>query len=377
VSIETRGVSPSEYPAVGRVILSAFKEDEFDLWEYLVAHDPAVEPDGVRVATAGGKIVACTVVVPRQIRTRAGWAPGAAITLVCCDPAFQGRGYGGATVRSAVDYCRARGLALGLLYGIPEFYPRYGFVPVLPRLSTELSAERVADSFRPLALVPMSPGDIPDVTAMYHETLGSCALAVRRGTGEWLWRYRSPKAGWNLLVARGGQADLIAYARLETDLREPGAALVREAGVRAGPEAVGLLCALAARALNQGLGRLRLVLPPREPLVRAALLLGAEQRYRPATSGMAVVTSWQAVLPEGYSVETGFQPGSLLLRHADRPLLGAGPRLMTQMVLGYRAAADLLMLPDVDRLGTRDDEEELARSFPRLYPCWTEAPFWW
>jgi hypothetical protein len=57
---------------------------------------------------------------------------------LCC-PEGCGCRYGGATVRDALAYMAAQGLAVGLLYGHPEYYPRLGFAPVLPAQLTTLA----------------------------------------------------------------------------------------------------------------------------------------------------------------------------------------------------------------------------------------------
>lgn len=101
-----------DHPAIRDIIARAFDtEDEANLWDYLEAHDPAFRPEGIRLATVNGRPVACTVVLKRQIWTRRGWVAGAVITLVACHPEYQGRGLGSESVRDALRYLSAEGLA--------------------------------------------------------------------------------------------------------------------------------------------------------------------------------------------------------------------------------------------------------------------------
>lgn len=73
MKITVRPAQFSEYPALRDIMARAFKsEDEPRLWDHLVSNDPNLKPEGVRVAVADGRPVACTVVLPRQIRVRQG-----------------------------------------------------------------------------------------------------------------------------------------------------------------------------------------------------------------------------------------------------------------------------------------------------------------
>jgi predicted N-acetyltransferase YhbS len=395
---QARGAEASEYELIGDLILRSFKADERNLWDYLVANDPVLRPEGVRVSAVDGKIVACTVVVPREIRTRAGWTAGAVITLVCCDPDYRRQGHGGATVLSALDYCRERGLGVALLYGIPDYYPRFGFVPVLPSLWTDLEVGRIPCGDREEArLEAPAAADIPAIADAYDRALTTYPLSVRRRAKEWVWRFRTgpvdhedgdPAVGSGdtgsagavghrrLLVLRDGQGCLSAYARFETEPRYPGIAIVPEASVDSPVDCLDLIKALLAEAGGRGLDWLRLTLPPDQSLVRAALLLGARQLYRPATSGMAAITDWQAVLPGGYAIQPEDTEESLVLTYKGRSVLSAQRKLLVQMALGYRGAADLLLLPGVRPAGGAWDAQRLRDDFPALYPRWTEAPYW-
>ena len=90
---ETRGARRNEYPLIREILARAFKtEDEAELWDCLVTHDASLRPDGVRLTVVDGRPVACSVVLPRQIQTRWGWAAGAIVTLVACHPDHQNQG---------------------------------------------------------------------------------------------------------------------------------------------------------------------------------------------------------------------------------------------------------------------------------------------
>jgi predicted N-acetyltransferase YhbS len=334
--IQTKEISPlrhtvraahhAEFPLLRAIIARAFKGDEADLWDCLAEHDPAFRPEGVRVAEGpDGRPVACTVVLPRLIRTRRGYTDGAVITLVACEPGLQGQGYGGATVRDALAYMEAQGLTVAILYGHPTYYPRFGFVPVLPTLLTTLGAAEVPGDGALLRAA--ADNDLPWITVLYTQQVAIYPCATARDADPWLWHPRGPGHALLALPDQAGYAFVSFMA-------DRGLLYVHEAATTDGHR---LLGALAAEARSQGLAELKLNLAPDNPVALAAAAQGAQQDLRPAAAGMAAVINWAPLLPAGMSTPAG----------ADRTSL-------TQAVLGYTPLGGL----------------------PALFPKWSLEPFW-
>jgi len=358
--MELRAAVRNEYAAIREIIARAFKADEADLWDYLVAHDPALQPEGVRVALADGRPVAVTVVLPRQIRTAVDtWVSGAVITLVACDPDFQGKGYGGATVRDALAYGASRGMAVATLYGHPGYYPRFGFAPVLPGMNTTVSTKRLTPE---PTLAPAEPGDLPAFLALWDQTFGRYPCAVRRDASAWMWAQRMPHTSRLLtLPDRSGYA----YIRFDKELLEVFEAVATDAesGRR-------LLSGLAAEAAERGLGKIGLFAPPDSLLCRLALAAGGEQKYSAAGAGMAAVLDFAPLLPPAYAVESDG------LYRNGRQVLSAPRAALVQLALGYRTPADLLLMPACSLAGGAS-LESLGQDFPQAFPKWTMELFWY
>lgn len=353
--MEVRSAHRSEYSLLHDLLVRAFKEDEGAMFDHLADHDPACRPGNIRVAVREGRVVAVTVLLPRQVRTRTGWAPGAVVTLVACEPEFQRQGYGGATVRDALACAEAQGLAVALLYGHPSYYPRFGFAPVLPHAHLALKPSAGAE--------PPSralDADLPWMLKLYDEQLAIYPGAMARTADPWLWAVRYPQTH-ALLKLPDGQA--YAFGGANTQAR---ALDIREAAAADLPAARRLVAALRREAHDRGLEHLRLILPPDAPVARVAALEGAELVMRPAGPGMACITRWEPLLPPGYTVT----PEGLSCH--GRPVLAAERALLTQLVMGYRSAADLKFLENVSVI----DAERLAEDFPPAFPRWSLAPFW-
>lgn len=87
MTITVRSARLTDYPTVRSIITDAFKDDEQHLWDYLVANDPAMAPECVRLALGpDGEPVACTVALPRSIMGPRGPVSGSVVTLVARRP---------------------------------------------------------------------------------------------------------------------------------------------------------------------------------------------------------------------------------------------------------------------------------------------------
>lgn len=356
-----RAATVEDYPRIRELMALAFPtEDEALLWDHLVANDAALKPEGVRLALAGGRPVACTVVLPRMVRARRGFVPGAIVTLVACDPAFQNQGYGGMAVRDALAYMKEQGLALGVLFGHPGYYPRFGFVPVLGHPSTTVTVERVTGEAE---LRAATEADLSVLAGLFEQNLAVYPGVVGRPAEPWLWRPRHPEKA-SLLALPGGEGYALVSAPDSRDFL-----FVHEGAADDVEDARRLLAGLAAEARRRGRAKVRLGLAPDQLLARLALSVGAEQAYRPAGPGMAVVTNWEELLPAGYRV-TGQG-----LAYEGRLLLEGDRTALTRLALGYRSVDDLLLGP-----GCRAAEGQavpmLRRDFPATFPTWFLAPFW-
>lgn len=348
-----------EYPRIRDILARAFSTpDEADLWDYLVDYDRTMTPDCIRVARLDGRIIACTVVLPRSVRCRIGLVRGAIVTLVACDPDYQRQGYGSASVRNALGFMTATGCAMATLYGHPTYYPRFGFVPVLAGVSTDLETHSfLAGTPPPFRLVDQP--DLPGLAELYTRQLGGYPCAVARGAEPWIWR---PRRNAELISSHG----VTGYA-LWTVNQDYGVLRIHEACVAWGQEDE-FLAALGGRAHSEGLRTVSLAVPPEHPLAQRARNLGARTEITPPSAGMAVILNWQPLLPGGYRVA-----GNVML-YLDRPVLRAPTPLLAQIVFGsvelstHRDNGAIEILPE--------SEEQLLRDFPMQFPHWSLEPFW-
>jgi hypothetical protein len=252
------------------------------------------------------------------------------------------------------------GLSLGVLYGHPTYYPQFGFAPVMPKVLVSAQIDGLPSvggaSFR-----DASPEDCGWMNDLYQDRLGSCPCTTVRLPEPWMWQPRN-QSNLQVLVT----SDCSGYAFIAPS--EDDVLVVREAVCVPGIEP-SLLSALASTARQTAKSQLQLKMPPTQPLSELLLASGGEVTIPPATSGMAAVTGWEAVLPEGFSIG-----GDGLYCHG-RLAIQADTHTLVQLACGYHDVDEVAQIPGVS-VAADADRDHLRSVFRKFYPKFYEAPFW-
>jgi len=129
---EIRAEAPGDAPAIFGVQAAAFgRPDEARLVDALRG---AVRPTVSHVAVMGARVVGHVLVTPVALETERGAAPACGgLAPLGVEPALQGRGMGGALVRSALAGARELAWPAVFLLGNPAYYGRFGFELAAPR----------------------------------------------------------------------------------------------------------------------------------------------------------------------------------------------------------------------------------------------------
>ncbi len=89
----------------------------------------------------GGKEVSHLYVHDLEVRIGGSIVRVGGIGGVWTHEEYRRRGFARKVLEDALDYMREEGYDLSLLFGIPDFYHRFGYAPVLPEYSLSLREE--------------------------------------------------------------------------------------------------------------------------------------------------------------------------------------------------------------------------------------------
>ena len=170
--IELRPESPADFRAVEELTRNAFWNhhapgcDEHYL-AHILRESSDFVPELDYVAVHDGKVVGNIMYTRAKIvLDRGGEREVLCFGPLAVDPAFQGRGVGGALIERTKTLARELGYKAILIFGDPEYYSRFGFVPA-ERYGVGTSWGVYIISLQALEL---QPGALEDCAGYFQES---------------------------------------------------------------------------------------------------------------------------------------------------------------------------------------------------------------
>lgn len=347
--------------------------------------DPRHRPQLSRILVVDGRVASSVRVVDRDFRIGKALFRLGGIADVATHPDFQKRGYCALLFRDVIDFMTRDGFDLSLLFGIPNFYHRFGYATAL--CPTTLTVPTAHLGGLPLVEArPFQEGDLASLRALLDADLLERACAIARD--EACWRYHVQAV--RVIEGEGGIAAYFAAETRKEDL------LVTEAVAGPDPSACQrLVSAIGLQAKEAGKETVRFIdLPIDHPVARLLCLQGAriEIAYQRHEGGMMRILrledTLRKFLPElqqrlsasplaresaRIGVCTDLGSFGLGLERGDVALLPAGEAHVTlpqwalvQLMTGFASPRDLLLA------GTATIAPEalpwMEALFPRRWP---------
>ena len=161
---------------------------------------------------ARGEHLSRTLVIPLLMRIGAAVVRMDGIGGVATPEEHRNRGYSRRVLEAAVDVMRAGDAVLTTLYGIPNYYPKFGYATCGPEYMVLLQGEDGPPPLLPegWAFRDFAVSDLPDVMALYEQnTLRATGAIMRRLDAE-------PSPGLAALVAGNANARKVSERPWET-----------------------------------------------------------------------------------------------------------------------------------------------------------------
>lgn len=331
------------------------------------------------------------------------WLQGVQIRMggiggVATKPEHRMKGYARTLLEESVRYMTGLGQDVSMLFGISDFYNKFGFQPCLPEHHTRIAtrdAERAAEGTMALSRRPIREDDHPFIVRLYNEDNRSRACAVvrdaktfrgfRKGTTFW-----TKATSFVLEDARG---ERVAYAAFDENATEVKVIEVNATDRRAFWT---VLHEFAKMAVERRTGQVELHMARDHAFVRFARRYGCrvESNYPRMGAGMMRILNqgplFRKLRPalakrlgqSEYSgrrvrltIETDLGTTDLRFHMTAPSRTAVGGRLkvgqgkLTQLVVGYRIADDILGDPGVE------SEGEVARLLTVLFGG--QEPYVW
>jgi len=290
-----RAAESEEYPEILDMVYRAFKQSELEsiIIEVTTGEDPNFKKGDLRVVEADARIVSMMMIVRRQLRIGKAIVNGAIVAPVATHPDCERKGYCSAVMNNAIQYMKAQGFDITILWGIPWLYPHYGYSPSMLKTHLFINPERT----RPLEKVsadfhPLEETDLDKITQIYHSNTATRTCAEIRSPKMWEWKTRSPGASIEVLTGKKGE--VIGYNAFGTDWERPCA---HEVGILNDEACAPVLNSLLETARRKQLKDFYCIIHPDHPFARFAFWHDGEMRInRGGGAGMARVLNLVSLL---------------------------------------------------------------------------------
>jgi len=319
-------------------------------------------------------------------------------------PEYRMRGFARKCMTRTIRYMHDHGCDVSMLFGIPNFYTKFGYAPCLPEhtLTVRVRDAEEAGRLDEYKVREFTEEDIDSVLEIFNENNRERTCTIVRKRGEWMGFRRGKRPGYPppALVWEEGD-EVVAYVSFHRFMdpdrdytRYDYEFLVTEIGMKERRVFSTILKDLAAKAMERRFEYIRFSLPLDHPFTEYCHRFGSESvvRYRKDSGGMMRIINQRTLFQkiedelqrrvkerkvENVQVEVKTELASTEFRVRGRELSvsegnGKGMNrielpqsILTQLVVGYRSVQDVV---NDWRVKVRGNVRLLEALFPKSFP---------
>ena len=224
------------------------------------AEYPVFHKDHTRIALWNKELAGALRLHTQTIRLGEARLRMGGLGLMTTAPSFKRRGVSAALMRDALDYLVKQRYHVSVIFGLPEFFQRFGFAPVLAGYSILIDALELSLSARVmLKHRPLKPGDLDAVQKIHSANGSRLPCSVVRSAVHFANNWERVKTA---RVCTNHQGKVVGYYFL----RSTGDCLeVEEVGAERAEVIRDILGACVELSHAEGSGLVRFQVPPDHP----------------------------------------------------------------------------------------------------------------
>lgn len=233
---------------------------------------PGFRPEHTRIALWKGELAGALRVNTETVRLGEARLKMGGLGWVTTAPRHRHKGVCRTLMHNTLEYMRSNNYHVSMLFGIPNFYHRFGFTTTLADYAIVMETIETLSLGQATARVrEAKPGDIGAVQRLHAACDADVACSLLRSSAHLTNKWDRCK---DLRVITNEQGKVTAYFMAH---REENALRIDEVGL-CGPDASqDLLAACARFAADEAVGQLRFLIPPPHPFAR--FLLGFKSTH--------------------------------------------------------------------------------------------------
>ncbi|HOE63479.1 MAG TPA: GNAT family N-acetyltransferase [Candidatus Sumerlaeota bacterium] len=174
--------------------------------------DPFYKPEHSRLAKEDGRILGHVSIVEKWMRIGYCAIKMAGIGDVFTHPDARGKNISSHLMNDSIDYMRQNNYPISMLYGIPNFYHKFGYIEAMGSFKVFAPVRFLAQIKSPLAVRPCREADIPALDKLYNDNYRNKTGSIKRIPACW-YKMLEPK---ELFVACSSNDVPIGYVILKS-----------------------------------------------------------------------------------------------------------------------------------------------------------------
>jgi predicted acetyltransferase len=256
------------------LMAKVFRHDYFDTIEWMRTIGsayPGFRPEYTRIVRMGEEVAAALRVTSDTIRIGEARLHMGGFGWIATAANHRNKGLASALIGDTLRFMREGSFHVSMLFGIPNFYHRFGFHTTLAEYTTKIDVRDIPPYTGPAFRVRAAkPGDVRQLQRMHEQFDSGTACSLVRCGAHFNYHWQRWEAA---RVVMGGDGKVLAYF-LPTRAKGPARPAsshtkleLDEAGVLNRGVCATLLQAVAAHARDQFLHEVHFHGPPNHPLV--------------------------------------------------------------------------------------------------------------
>ena len=351
---------------------------------------PGFRREHTRIALWKGELAGALRITTDTVRLGEARLKMGGLGWVTTEPRHRHKGVCSALMRHTLRYMKEHGYHVSMLFGIPNFYHRFGYTTVLPEHTVSVDAIEAHSSGEPKMRVrTIKPGDIPAMQRIHSENDAEVPCSLLRSRAHFSNKWDLFRKARVLTTEQGKVEGYVVARTTRDDIR------VEEMGGSSPAVFQDILAVCASIAHDEFRGRIRFSVPPGHPFSHYLLRYASTretQVVREEGGMMAfidlgetlenLIPEWESMLAHSIwrdrrvemTLVVDGQPFRLRANHGvvdvaeftGRNKFSLTSAELMQLVTGYRYLNDIL--EEERRILTSEARELLAVLFPKRDP---------
>ncbi len=297
-NLEIRGANTQrEVDEAIRLMASISRQDFYIASDWLLsvgAKYPNFQNEHIRVAIYNGQVISALRITTDTIRIGEARLKMGGIGWVSTAGHFRNKGIASKLIQNAVLYMKANSYHVSMLFGIPNFYHRFGFATTLPEYYTNIATKEVL-TIQPIPykVRKMKPADIVLLRKIHEEGEEHIACSIIRTQAHFAVKWREWQHGRTVMDMNG---KILGYLLPKNNGGDT--LLIQEIGSTNIETSKVVLHAIGKLAEKEKIGKIQITAPPCHPSMRLLIehYSNQETHYKRNEGGMMAIINEEETL---------------------------------------------------------------------------------